>query len=460
MTILAGIRKRFPQSNILYVEGSGLTGPVTKAIPADFLYADDSRKEHGLKGEYFSNMELKGDPVMTRTDSSVDFAWGDTGISAALPNNYSVRWTGALVPPQTGDYLVGFAGQDGYRLWVDGNLVAEDWNVHHPATIETKQLHLEKDHGYAVKIEYFQTIRSAEARLVWSLPGGQTQEAVDAARKADVVVMVLGLSPRIEGEEMKVNAEGFAGGDRTRLDLPSPQEDLLKRVHSAGKPTVLVLTNGSAMAVNWADQNLPAILEAWYPGEEGGTAVAEALAGDFSPAGRLPVTFYKSVDQLPAFDDYSMAKRTYRYFDGEPLYPFGYGLGYTTFAYKNGRVDRAKISPKDSVTVSVDVRNSGAMAGDEVVQLYLTHPGVPGAPIRALKGFQRVHLDRGESKTVSFSLRDRDLGIVDEAGKHRIVRGTVNAWIGGGQPIARPGLPNAAGAQTKFTITSGAILPD
>ena len=191
---------------------------------------------------------------------------------------------------------------------------------------------------------------------------------------------------------MKVDADGFAGGDRTKIDLPAPQEKLLEKIHAAGKPVVLVLMNGSALSINWADANLPAILEAWYPGEEGGTAVAGAIAGDFSPAGRLPVTFYKSVDQLPPFEDYSMAKRTYRYFDGEPLYPFGYGLSFTSFAYTNARVDHAKISAKDGAKISVDVTNTGAMAGDEVVQLYLTHPGVAGAPIRALKGFQRVHL--------------------------------------------------------------------
>ncbi len=460
VTILAGIRKRFAQSNVVSVEGTGLTGAITKAVPADALYADEARKEHGLQGEYFSNLELKGSPAMTRTDSTVDFAWGDTGISPELPNNYSVRWTGFLVPPETGEYVIGFVGQDGYRIWLDGNLIGEDWNVHHPATTETKKVRLEKNHAYAVKVEYFQTIRSAEARLVWSLPGGQTQEAIDAARKADLVVMVLGLSPRIEGEEMKVNAEGFAGGDRTLIDLPGPQEELLQRVHAAGKPVVLVLTNGSALAVNWADENLPAIAEAWYPGEEGGTAVAEALAGDFSPAGRLPVTFYKSVEQLPAFDDYSMAKRTYRYFDGEPLYPFGYGLSYTSFAYKNPRVDHARVSAKDAVTVSVDVANTGAQAGDEVVQLYFTHKGVAGAPLRALRGFQRVHLDRGEKKTVSFSLRDRDLSIVDEAGKRRIVPGTVTVWIGGGQPVRRSGLPETAGGRTQFVITSDATLPD
>jgi beta-glucosidase len=459
-TILAGIRKRFAQSKVVFVEGTGLTGPITKAIPADALYTDEGRTEHGLRSEYFSNLELQGSPVMARTDSTVDFAWGDTGISKDLPSNYSVRWTGVIVPPESGEYVVGFVGQDGYRIWLDGKLIGEDWNVHHPATTATQKVQLEKDHAYSVKIEFFQTIRSAEARLVWSLPGGQTHQAIDAARNADVVVMVLGLSPRIEGEEMKVNAEGFAGGDRTKLDLPAPQEELLKRVHAAGKPVVLVLTNGSAMAVNWANENLPAIVEAWYPGEEGGTAVAEALAGDFSPAGRLPVTFYKSVDQLPPFEDYSMAKRTYRYFDAAPLYPFGYGLSYTSFAYKNAKADHAKVSAMDTVNVSVDVTNTGAMAGEEVVQLYLTHAGVAGAPLRELRGFQRVHLGRGQTKTVTFTLHERDLSIVDEAGKHRIVPGAVSVWVGGGQRSTGASLPKTAGAATEFRLISEATLPD
>jgi len=287
-----------------------------------------------------------------------------------------------------------------------------------------------------------------------------SDQAVEAARKADLVVMVAGLSAHIEGEEMKVNAEGFAGGDRTSLDLPVPQEQLLQRVQAVGKPTVLVLMNGSALGINWADQNVPAIVEAWYPGGQGGTAVAALLAGDFSPAGRLPVTFYKSVDQLPPFDDYSMSKRTYRYFAGEPLYPFGYGLSFTTFGYSNSRVSKADVAATDNVTVSVDVANSGAVAGEEVVQLYLTHPGIPGAPLRALKGFQRIHLDKGEKKTVLFTLRARDLSIVDESGKHRIVPGRVDVWVGGAQPVSRKGLTPPAGMKTQFAITSGATLPD
>jgi beta-glucosidase len=308
--------------------------------------------------------------------------------------------------------------------------------------------------------------RFAQSKVIYVKGTGLVQadesgdQAVEAARKADLVVVVAGLSSHIEGEEMKVDAEGFSGGDRTSLDLPAPQQKLLERVQAIGKPVVLVLMNGSALGVNWADQHVPAIVEAWYPGGEGGTAVAGMLAGDFSPGGRLPLTFYKSVDQLPPFDDYSMSKRTYRYFAAEPLYPFGYGLSYTTFGYSNGRVSKASVAPTEDVTLSVDVTNAGGVAGDEVVQLYLTHKGAAGAPLRALAGFQRIHLDKGEKKTVAFTLRSRDLGIVDESGKHRIVPGQVDVWVGGGQPVSRNGLTAAAGWKTQFAITSGAALPD
>ena len=274
------------------------------------------------------------------------------------------------------------------------------------------------------------------------------------------MVMVLGLSARIEGEEMKVKAEGFSGGDRTSLDLPEPQEKLLERVGAVGKPVVLVLTSGSALSVNWADEHVPAILEAWYPGECGGTAVAEVLAGDVSPSGRLPVTFYKSVDQLPPFEDYSMSRRTYRYFEGEVLYPFGYGLGYATFQYSNPQVRETDVSGKEARTISVDVANTGNMAADEIVQLYLTHKGVAQAPIRELKGFRRVHLARGERRSVAFTLSERDLSSVDEAGQREVVPGDVKVWIGGGQPITSQRLAKPPGVATDFKITNGATLPD
>ena len=458
VTVLDGIRRRFAKSKIVYAQGTGLTGPILKTIPSEALYTSGSRKEHGLNAEYFDNLDLKGQPVLRRVDSNVDFAWGDRGLSQQLLKNYSVRWTGVVLPPTTGDYLIGFTGQDGFRVWLDDKLIAEEWTVHHPADTQTQKVRLERGHPYKLKIEYFQTIRSAEARLVWSKPG-DGQDAIDAARSADLVIMVLGLSPRIEGEEMNVHVEGFSGGDRTSLDLPGPQEQLLETIYAVGKPTVLVLTSGSAVAVNWADAHVPAILQAWYAGEEGGTAVAEALAGDFSPGGRLPVTFYKSTSQLPPFEDYSMARRTYRYFDGEPLYPFGYGLSYTTFAYRNLQFGNVNVPANGTVQVSVDVVNSGSVAGDEVVQLYLTHGGVAGAPIRALQGFQRVHLNRGESKNISFTVRDRDLSVVDQAGKHRVIPGAVDVWIGGGQPVQRAANP-ISGIRGQFTIVGEATLPD
>jgi len=459
VTVLSGIRDRFPNSQVTYLEGTGLVGPVNFTIPSSFLFTDESQSEHGLKAVYFSNINLQDPPFLTRTDADVSFVWKEAGVSEALPKNFSVRWTGFLAPPETGDYQIGFTGDDGYRLWLGGDLLFEDWGTH-PRSTRTKSIRLEKGHPYAIKMEYFETTRGAQARLLWTPPGDPGLEAIEAARNSDLVVMALGLSPTIEGEEMKVQIEGFSGGDRTSLALPQPQEQLLERVVALGKPTVLVLLNGSALSVNWADENVPAILEAWYPGGQGGIAVAEALAGDFSPAGRLPVTFYKSVDQLPTFDDYSMAGRTYRYFPGEPLYPFGYGLSYTSFAYSKPRVNHRSIAADGSITISAQVENTGAMASDEVVQLYLTHPGVAGAPLRALCGFQRVHLDRRQKQTVSFALSPRDLSIVDEAGKRRIVSGRVEAWIGGGQPLTRPSQPKAPGASVTFTITSGSELPD
>lgn len=458
VTILAGLRKRFPQSTIRYVEGTGLVGTVVGPVPGIALYTNATRKHHGLQAEYFGNINLEGEPALRRIDASLNFVWGFGGVSPKLATNYSARWTGVLSPPATGDYIVGFTGQDGYRVWIDGEALVSDWTAHRPSTTLTKPIRLEKGRTYSLKIEFFQTVRSAEARLVWGRPGREEDEAVQAASDADLVVMVLGLSSRVEGEEMKVQADGFSGGDRTAIDLPAPQEHLLERVNAVGKPVVLVLTSGSALAVNWANQHVAAILEAWYPGEAGGTAVAESLAGDFSPAGRLPVTFYKSLEQLPAFEDYAMAGRTYRYFSGDPLYPFGFGLSYTRFEYRQPRLSRESISADDSVTISADVANRGGLAGDEVVQLYLSHMGFAGAPVRELRGFERIHLAPGQSKRVAFTLRDRDLSVVDAEGQRRIAAGQVQVWIGGGQPSTTA--HSVAGVGTEFSITSAKVLPN
>ena len=213
--------------------------------------------------------------------------------------------------------------------------------------------------------------------------------------------------------------------------------------------------NGSAMAVNWANQNANAILEAWYPGEEGGTAIAETLAGVNNPAGRLPVTFYKSVDDLPPFEDYSMKGRTYRYFEGQPLYPFGYGLSYSQFAYSNLKLSAAKLKAGASLEVDADVRNTSQVAGDEVAELYLSFPKTPSAPIRALRGFKRVHLAPGETQRVHFGLDPRDLSCVNEAGDHVVAAGVYRIHVGGGQPGA--GVP---GVEAQLSIEGGLKLPE
>jgi len=323
----------------------------------------------------------------------------------------------------------------------------------------TTLVHLQAGRAYPLRMEYFHRSWESTARLLW-VPPNLAQEAVNAARKADVVIAVVGITPQLEGEESDSSDPGFFGGDRLDLNLPRPQQELLESVAATGKPLIVVLTNGSALAVNWPQEHAAAILEAWYPGEEGGAAVADVLSGDYNPAGRLPVTFYKSVAQLPPFGSYSMAGRTYRYFTEQPLYPFGYGLSFSSFNYSDAKVTPDQFAAGGALTVSVRVTNSSSVSGDEVVQLYLSHPGVEEAPIRALTGFQRIHLDASASQSVSFTLHDRDLSIVDESGIRRVVPGAVDVWVGGGQPVAGPGQPQTKGASTKFTITSAASLPD
>jgi beta-glucosidase len=451
VTVVEGIRRRFPQSKVIHAQGVGLTGPMATPIAIDALCPDPACATRGLRAEHFDNPDLSGPPASTETGAA-ELSWNER-------RRTSVRWTGTLTAPETGEYQFGFVSNQGYRIWIDGKLIMNDWSERDAPAAAAGKIRLEAKRAYAVKIEASQWGRRGDQRWVWSLPSYTGDDAVAAARQADVVVMVAGLSARIEGEELRFTAPGFSGGDRTSIDLPRPQQALLERVAALGKPVVLVLMNGSAMAVNWAERHVPAIVQAWYPGGEGGTAIAALLAGDYSPAGRLPVTFYESVEQLPPFSDYSMSRRTYRYFDSEPLYPFGYGQSFTTFEYASARTSAPRIPASGAVTVSVDVTNTGGMASDEVVQLYLTHVGVAGAPRRTLQGFQRIHLGPGELQTVDFTLRDRALSVVDAAGKRKIVPGRIDVWVGGGQPSSRAAA-RSPGVRTAFEVTDGATLAD
>jgi beta-glucosidase len=279
--------------------------------------------------------------------------------------------------------------------------------------------------------------------------------AVSAAEKADVIVAVVGITSKLEGEEMKVDVPGFHGGDRTNLNLPEEEGALLGALKGSGKPLVVVLMNGSALAVNWANDHANAIIDAWYSGEEGGTAIAQTLAGVNNPAGRLPVTFYKGVEQLPEFDDYAMKNRTYRYFTGEPLYGFGHGLSYTTFGYSGLKLSNASLQAGDPLDVEVDLKNTGSRDGDEVAELYISFPKLPGAPLRALRGFSRVSLKAGEQRHVKVTLSPRDLSYVNEAGDRFVSAGDYLITIGGGQPGT--GAPHA---ETHLTIQGEQKLPE
>jgi beta-glucosidase len=284
----------------------------------------------------------------------------------------------------------------------------------------------------------------SKAKPDWSkVDSAPSAEAIEAARKADVVIAVVGITGELEGEEMPVTVPGFQGGDRTRIDLPDPEEKLVEGVAAAGKPLVVVLMNGSALAVNWEKEHANAILESWYSGEEGGTAIAETLSGKNNPAGRLPVTFYTGIDQLPHFENYSMENRTYRYFTGKPLFPFGYGLSYTKFSYSDLKLPSAPIDPNGSLEAEVTVTNTGLLAGDEVAELYLNFPKVAGAPRIALRGFHRVHLEPGASTQLTFTLKPRDLSMVTELGQPIVAAGAYTVTVGGGQPDT--GAPTVSG---------------
>ena len=458
ITPLAGIRNAAsPNTKVTYALGSTLAGESVVTVPSSVLSADG---KPGLKAEYFNNQELRGEPATVRTDERIDFNWGRYKPTPQLnENNFSVRWIGKLTPVESGTYTLGFTADDGARLYLDGKLLVDAWTSNPTKTV-TREVLLEAGRSYDVRMEYFQTNREAVAKLVWSYPRLEQRlidEAVNAVKAADASVLVLGISAGLEGEEMTVKVDGFRGGDRTDLSLPRPQETLLKAVVATGKPLVVVLLSGSALAVNWANDNVPAIVQAWYPGGEGGTAVADVLFGDYNPAGRLPVTFYKSVDQLPPFTDYSMQGRTYRYFKGEPLYGFGFGLSYTSFAYSNLRFDARSVKAGQPIKVTVEVKNVGDRAGDEVVQLYLTDVAASApVPIRSLIGFDRISLRRGEKQTVTFTITPRQMSLIDDNGKRIIEPGEFLVTAGGGQPGYK-GTPFITG---KFSVTGTLELPE
>ena len=438
ITPLEGIQEKLPDAEVSYALGCKHANelPYLEVIPGEFLYTDETLSKHGLKAEYYSDSTFVGDAVLSRIDEEINFQWWDKGPGQSVNgDDFSAVWTGYLVPDQTGEYTVGGQGFNFFSVSLDDEVVCERGGEHDPIR-QYQKLHLEAGKKYKLKCSFkHKNSEYALVRLLWEAPKEDLQaEAITAASNADAIVLCMGLSPLLEGEEMKVEVEGFAGGDRVEIGLPKVQKELIKKIMALNRPTVLVLMNGSALAVNWEDKNISSILEAWYPGQAGGQAIADVLFGDYNPGGRLPLTFYKSLDQLPDFENYNMKGRTYRYFKGEPLYQFGHGLSYTTFEYSDLIVP-SEVFAGAPLTISVDVTNTGKYDGDEVVQLYVSHPDSEfKTAIRSLKAFKRIHLKAGESQTVTLNIQPEDMAVLNDDYQYIIDGATMKISVGGCQP--------------------------
>jgi beta-glucosidase len=462
VSILDGLHAEFPNAAITFVSGTQFLRADGTPVPDSLLTTPDGKP--GLKAEYNEGIRrgppvpgTSTTPITSRTESNVNLTDKNLPPEIAGKKTFGVQWSGFLTPNESGDFILGMRAAGFARLSVGGKQVAMAFGGGGgEISSSVGRVHLEKGRKVELEIAYGSRDGKAHAELIWTKSSsGPSPEAIAAAKNADAVIAVVGITSQLEGEEMPVTEPGFLGGDRTSIDLPQPEEDLVEGLAATGKPLAVVLVNGSALAVNWINEHANAVLEAWYPGEEGGAAVAETLSGKNNPAGKLPVTFYTGVSQLPNFEDYGMANRTYRYITSRPLYPFGYGLSYTTFKFSDLSVPVQPVAAGQSLGADVTVTNTGKVAGDEVAQLYLKFPDVKGAPLIALRGFQRIHLEAGASQKIHFELKNRDLGMVTEDGSPIIAQGDYTISIGGGQPDT--GAPAVTG---KFHIDSQVDLPE
>ena len=467
---LTGMEAKFgSQAKILYAQGSPYVSELPVPTPRTLFHPAKGSSALGLKGEYFDNTALTGKPVATRTDQQVDFDWNAAApVPQVKAEAFGVRWTGTITPPAPGKYEFSFRlahcypcrDAEAIRVYLDGKQIS---SVSVPAKesrssgTEPFTLDLSDGKAHALRIEYTHDapLFGAGVSLNWRPPvEAERADAVKAASQADVVVAFVGLSPELEGEEMPVHVEGFNGGDRTQIELPAVQKDMLEAVAATGKPVIVVLMNGSALAVKWAKEHAAAVLEAWYPGEEGGTAIANTLAGDNNPAGRLPITFYAGTDELPPFDDYSMAKRTYRYFTGTTLWGFGYGLSYSNFKWSDVKLSAENLTAGEPLTLDAEVENTGDAKGDAVSEIYLKAPAADTTPVHALVGFVRTPLEGHARQHLHVVIDPRSLSTVASDGKRSIEPGQYSLFIGGSQPGASEG-----GVTQQFTITGTKELP-
>ncbi len=458
---LDAIRAAFGKSAPVYAQGAAFADGAAVAVPRTAFVS-------GVTATFFNGTDFKGTPVATRHDAELDHNWNWIAPAPGVdPRNFSVRWTAMVKVPAPGDYRFELQRRrcdavsqvERYTIAIEG---AQPLRIEAPCSArdagdsQTVAVHFASTQPRKLTVEYaHKSPNFAPAiTLAWRAPAdAQLTEAVAAARRSDVVLAFVGLNAWLEGEEMPVEIPGFAGGDRTDIRLPAPQRKLLQALEATGKPVIIVLQSGSAVPLGEEGAKARAIVQAWYGGEQGGRAIADVITGAYNPAGRLPITVYRGNDQLPAFTDYSMKGRTYRYLGAAPEYPFGYGLSYTHFAYSDLKLGSPQLAAGGVQQVSVRVRNSGAVAGDEVVELYVSTPGRGDAPLRSLKGFARVHLGRGEGRAVDFRLNPRDLTFADKSGVMRIEPGAYSIWVGGGQPGT-----GAAGQAATFQMNGALAL--
>jgi beta-glucosidase len=443
VTPLEGIRKAVsPKTRVVYAQGSELaTGaPVYTPVPAEVLRTPSGAA--GLEVAVHGDAQLSGAPLYTEVSPTLDVNWGEGAPRPGMDDdNFGARWTGRITPRVSGPHQLGVLSTCNTVVRLDGKDVVQTTyrlrnELADPRLKKSAAVELQAGKSYDIEITARETYGDARLQLVWAEPRPKlAAEALAAARSADAVVMVMGLTVNLEGEQLDVQLDGFKGGDRTRLELPEPQAKLVRDVAALGKPTVLVALSGSALALTWEHAHVPAILAAWYPGQAAGDALARVLFGDSNPAGRLPVTFYRSADDLPPFEDYHITTQTYRFFEGKPLYPFGYGLSYTRFHYDQLELP-ARIEPGQELAVKARVTNVGKRAGDEVVQAYVAaEQRAPHSPLRALAAFQRLHLAPGASASVELHLPPQSFATVTDDGTREYRPGKYAISIGGGQPL-------------------------
>jgi beta-glucosidase len=467
VTPLSAFRSLAAQQHfhILYAQGSPYVEELSLPVPPNVLHPTATSDAEGLAVRYFSNLDFSGEGVSATAENIDDGCRADSpALMSAPATAFSARWTGTFTPPAPGDYqfqvLLPHEKTSTYRVWFDGSQVASGNNgaAGDPSPFFTVHFPDTRPHEFRLDCTHQSAEFVSGVSFNWKPPVDVLrQEAVEKAKRADLVVALIGTSPHLEGEEMHIQVPGFDGGDRTSLALPGVQQRLLEALAGTGKPLVVVLMNGSPLAVN--EQHANAILEAWFPGARGGEAIINTLLGKNNPAGRLPITFYASTASLPPFEDYSMANRTYRYFTGTPLYGFGYGLSYSHFAFSHLKLSRDHIQAGESVTVTADVTNTSKISGDEVAELYVECPrtadGSDGAPLRALAGFTRLNIAPGATRALRFVLNARALSHVQLSGDRVVSAGRYTIFAGGSQPSS-----NSSGASAQLTIVGHLALPE